>query len=275
MPAFRRALLALAVAHVAVARQTNAVPSSTEVPVSYLRGPGEKAAAAAGPPNIAEYADSDNDFLVFENKLEEKIDKENKMDEQFDQEQGGGSKEEAEPDTILSHKEEMADEEYDKEAAQELRKMDADQQAQLARQQAQKAEQGEPSPDDLEAEMMEGDAEEPIGRNYSADAARSLVKQGIEELRWLERAGVSKKRQVSKFQTNIEAYDEAHDLLKSATDDLAGGAELASAAAQADDKATAQDAEKSYEAAYKEAEAAHKDIELLADSSAESVVFGL
>jgi len=268
MPAFHRALVALAAAHVAIARQISAVPSSTEVPVSHLRGPAE--------PNIAEFADTDNDFLVFENKLEDKIDKENKMDEQYDQEQGGSPKQEAaEQDTIFSHKEDVADEEYDKEAAQELKKMDADQQAQLSQQQEQKAEQGEPSPDDLEAEMMEGDTEEPTGRNYSADAARAVVKQGIEELRWLDRTGVSKKRQISKFQTNIEAYDEAHDLLKSATDDLAGAAELASAADQADDKATGQDAEKSYEAAYREAEAAHKDIERLADASAESVVFGL
>jgi len=286
MPAFHRALVALAAAHVAIARQISAVPSSTEVPVSHLRGPAEPklspamfggtvAAAAAAPPNIAEFADTDNDFLVFENKLEDKIDKENKMDEQYDQEQGGSPKQEAEQDTIFSHKEDVADEEYDKEAAQELKKMDADQQAQVSQQQAQKAEQGEPSPDDLEAEMMEGDTEEPTGRNYSADAARAVVKQGIEELRWLDRTGVSKKRQISKFQTNIEAYDEAHDLLKSATDDLAGAAELASAAEQADDKATGQDAEKSYEAAYREAEAAHKDIERLADASAESVVFGL
>lgn len=308
MPAFHRALVALALAHVALARQTSAVPSSTQVPVSHLRRPAEKAATTAALPNIGEYADTDNDFLVFAPEASEKdrIDKDKKMEAQIDKEEGElfglayarATKEEGEQATVISHKEDapsgfhqgswvddallegpqkedVADEEYDKEAAQELKKMDAEQQAQLSKQQAEKAERGEPSPDDLEAEMMEGDAEEPTGRNYSADAARSVVKQGIEELRWLDRTGVSKKRQISKFQTNIEAYDEAHDLLQSATDDLAGAAELASAAEQADDKATGQDAEKSYEAAYREAEAAHKDIERLADSSAESVVFGL
>lgn len=299
MPAFHRALVALALAHVAFARQTSAVPSSTQVPVSHLRRPAEKAATTATLPNIGEYADTDNDFLVFN---PEAMEKDKKMEQQIDKEEGElfglayarATKEEDKQETIISHpsdfhqgswvddtllegpqKEDAADEEYDKEAAQELKRMDADQQAQLTKQQAEKAERGEPSPDDLEAEMMEGDAEEPTGRNYSADAARAVVKQGIEELRWLDRTGVSKKRQISKFQTNIEAYDEAHDLLQSATDDLAGAAELASAAEQADDKATGQDAEKSYEAAYREAEAAHKDIERLADSSAESVVFGL